>query len=124
MIRSSMLACVRGSDQWPYSRSAFGSLLLRCKPTKDSRSSKARAMRTTLRVPQIGSAPKRPDAPLSLPERNGGRLPHGRRSTRSASRAHQRVVSVALMAKITARARWFAESVKKKMSMFRQAFDR
>jgi hypothetical protein len=70
------------------------------------RSSNARAMRTTLRVPQLGSAPKRPAAAKPA-ERNAGRLPHGRqkygaRGGQSNSRLRSAIATV------TARARWFS----------------
>ena len=74
------------------------------------RSSKARAMRTTLRVPQLGSAPKRPAAAKPA-EGNGGRLPHGRQKDGAHAGARRRQSNSGLrsaIAKITARARWFS----------------
>ena len=69
------------------------------------RSSKARAMRTTLRVPQLGSAPKRPAAAKPA-ERNGGRLPHGRQKY-GARRGQSNSRLRSAIATVTARARWF-----------------
>lgn len=74
------------------------------------RSSKARAMRTTLRVPQLGSAPKRPAAAKPA-EGNGGRLPHGRQKYGAHSGARRGQSNSGLrsaISKITARARWFS----------------
>jgi hypothetical protein len=74
------------------------------------RSSKARAMRTTLRVPQLGSAPKRPAATKPA-ERNGGRLPAGRQKYSAHSGARRRQSNGGLRSAITkvkARARWFS----------------
>jgi hypothetical protein len=75
-----------------------------------SRSSNARAVRTTLRVPQLGSAPKRPTASKPT-ERNGSTLPPGRheRDTRGAARQEGGKGGFrSAMAKLTARARWFS----------------
>jgi hypothetical protein len=66
-----------------------------------SRSSKARAARTTLRVPQIGSAPKRPDAPKSA-RRNGGTGTRGAARQRDTKGGFRSAV-----AKIRERGRWF-----------------
>jgi hypothetical protein len=66
-----------------------------------SRSSKARAVRTTLRVPQIGSAPKRPDAPKAA-RRNGGTGARGAASQRDTNGGFRSAV-----AKIRERGRWF-----------------
>ena len=66
-----------------------------------SRSSQARAVRTTLRVPQIGSAPKRPDAPKAA-RRNGGTGTRGAARQRDTKRGFRSSV-----AKIRERGRWF-----------------
>ena len=74
------------------------------------RSSKARAMRTTLRVPQLGSAPKRPGATQPA-ERDGGRLPAGRQKYSAHNGARRRQSNDGLRSAITklkARARWFS----------------
>jgi hypothetical protein len=72
------------------------------------RSSKARAMRTTLRVPQLGCAPKRPAATKPA-EGNGGRLPHGRQKYGAPARRGQSNSGLrSAIAKVTARARWFS----------------
>ena len=74
------------------------------------RSAKTRAARTTLRVPQLASAPKRPAA--SKPAgRNGRRLPPHRHEvdTQGAARQGGRKSGFrSAMAKLTARARWFS----------------
>ena len=73
-------------------------------------SSKARATRTTLRVPQLGSAPKRPAAAKPA-ERNGGRLPPERKKydTHGGARHGQSNGGIrSAIAKLTARARWFS----------------
>jgi hypothetical protein len=66
-----------------------------------SRSSKARAVRTTLRVPQLGPAPKRPDAPKSA-RRNGGTGTRGAARQRDTKGRFPSAV-----AKIRERGRWF-----------------
>jgi hypothetical protein len=66
-----------------------------------SRSSKARAVRTTLRVPQLGSAPKRPDAPKSA--RGNGET--GKRATARQRDSKGGLHSV--VATIRDRGRWF-----------------
>ena len=74
------------------------------------RSSKARAMRTTLRVPQLGSAQKRPAATNPV-ERNGRRLPPAGQKSGANSGARRRQSNGGLrsaIAKLTARARWFS----------------
>ena len=58
-------------------------------------SSKARAVRTTLRVPQLGAAPKRPAA--SKPARRNG----------AARRERSSIGFRSAMTRLTARARWF-----------------
>jgi hypothetical protein len=73
------------------------------------RPSKARAMRTTLRVPQLGSAPKRPAT--NPAERSGGRLPTGGQKYGANSVARRRQSNGGLrraITKLTARARWFS----------------
>jgi hypothetical protein len=72
-----------------------------------SRSSKARAMRTTIRVPQLGSAPKRPSA--AKPAEGSGRLPHGRQKYGAPARRGQSNSGLrSAIRKVTARARWFS----------------
>jgi hypothetical protein len=73
-------------------------------------SSRARAMRTTLRVPQLGSAPKRPAATKPA-ERTGGRLPAGRQKYGTHAGARRRQTNGGFgsaIANFTARARWFS----------------
>jgi hypothetical protein len=75
-----------------------------------TRSSKARAVRTTLGVPQLGSAPKRPAA-TKLAERNGGRLPPGPHKYKAhggARRERSKGGFRSGLAKLAARARWFS----------------
>jgi len=74
------------------------------------RSGKPRAVCTTLRVPQLASAPKRPAASKAA-GRNGRRLPPGRHEVDTQGAARQgggkgRFRSA--MAKLTERARWFS----------------
>jgi hypothetical protein len=71
-----------------------------------SRSSKARAVRTTLRVPQLGSAPNRPVASKPA-ERNGRRLSPGLHTHSAARRRRSKGGFRRTIAKLTARARWF-----------------
>jgi hypothetical protein len=72
-----------------------------------SRSSKARAVRTTLRVPQLGSAPKRP-AGSKPAERKTGRLSPRRHTHSVERRGRSRGGVRGAIAKLTARARWFS----------------
>jgi hypothetical protein len=72
------------------------------------RRSKARAVRTTLPVPQLGDAPKRPVSKKST--RNGGARAHraNRYKTHAAApRARNKSVLRSALARLQARARWF-----------------
>jgi hypothetical protein len=74
------------------------------------RSSKARVVGTTLRIPQLGSAPKRPATSRSS-NRNGGRLPPGKQKDDMpgpARRGRSEGGFRNAIAKLAARARWFS----------------
>jgi hypothetical protein len=71
------------------------------------RSSKARAARTTLRVPQLGSAPKRPAAAKPAEPNRGRLLPEGKKYDTHGSARHEQSNGLrTAIAKLTARARW------------------
>ena len=73
------------------------------------RSSTARAVRTTLRAPQLGSTSKQ-SAGAEPTERNGRGRPPGRRKndTQGAASPGRSERFRSAMAKLTARARWFS----------------
>jgi hypothetical protein len=74
------------------------------------RSPKARVVGTTLRIPQLGSAPKRPAASKPV-NRNGGRLPPGKQKDGTRGRARRGRSEGGFrsaIAKFAARARWFS----------------
>jgi hypothetical protein len=70
----------------------------------------SRAVRTTLRAPQLGSTSKPPAAPEPAERNGGGRRP-GRRKYKTHGGAKPRRTKGGFrsaMAKLTARARWFS----------------
>jgi hypothetical protein len=73
-----------------------------------SRSSKARAAGTTLRVPQLGAGSKRPAASKPA-ERNSGTFASGRQKYEGGARRGRSQVGLrTAIAKLMARARWFS----------------
>jgi hypothetical protein len=68
------------------------------------RYSKAREVRTTLPVPQLGAAPKRPAASKQAARNAGGRPPRTHGTPR---REHNDGAFRNAVARLTARARWF-----------------
>jgi hypothetical protein len=68
------------------------------------RRSKARGVRTTLPVPQLGAAPKRPAASKQAARKTGGRPP---RTHDAARRGHNNGAFRRSLASLKTRARWF-----------------
>src|SRR5512132_3713121 len=115
-----MLVCVPGSDQWPYSRSAFASLLLRYKLIKDRDPRRLERCGQRYEYRSLALHPSGPP-PLNRPNAmaEGSRM-GGRRTARTAARVTGRatVVSGALLRRSRRALAGSAESVKEKMSMF------
>ena len=111
-----MLACVRGSDQWPYSRSGFASLLLRYKLTKDRDPRRPERCGQHYEYRSLALLPSGPP-PLSRPNAmaEGSRM-GGRSTALVAGRAT--VVSGARSPRSRRALAGSTESVKEKMSMF------
>ena len=115
-----MLACVPGSDQWPYSRSAFALLLLRYNLTKDRdpRRSERCGQRYEYRsLALLPSGPPPLNPPRAMAE--GSRM-GGRSTARPRVAGRATVVSGARLRRSRRALAGSAESVEEKMSMFRK----
>lgn len=121
-----MLACVPGSDQWPYSRSAFALLLLRYKLTKDRDPRRPERCGQRYEYRSLALLPSGPP-PLNRPKAmaEGSRM-GGRSTARTVARVAGRatVVSGARFRRSRRALAGSAEKFEGEDEHVRQAFDR